>query len=68
MNRVPTDCSGDASEDEDEPSEEVEPGSCTRADQKLVSEMFLPSGRSMMNLPSWSVVQKPARAALEVQT
>jgi len=39
-----------------------------RADQKLVSFMVLPSGRSRMKWPRFSCVQSPCTRASEVHT
>lgn len=43
-------------------------GSTTLADQKLVSLMVFPVGRSRMKRPNSSRVQKPLDTALDVQT
>lgn len=43
-------------------------GSTTLADQKLVSLMVFPSGRSRMKRPNPSRVQKPLNTASDVQT
>ncbi len=40
----------------------------TRADQKLVSLIDLPEGRSIMNLPKLDLSQKPPLTASDVHT